>query len=247
MATNWNVKDAYNAIIAGKKEDIIDIGRRFPLSLNILSKIDEKNPAVGLINALPEHITIRKIEQILKGDVEEGEVEAVETATEEANEVTSEKGTGSEYDKMNRKQLRDLIITAGGEKKCREEFGWAKREQLLAYIEKYGVDPIEEEETEEENPYAGKSAVELFKECKKRGIKVKPKQDAEVYENLLKKNDEENAAKADEDDDDWGDEEEEEKVEEKPKKVAKAKNEKKAAKQVTKVEDDDDDDDDWDI
>ena len=73
MATNWNVKQAYVAINEGNKEAIIDIGKRFPLSLNILSKIDEKNPAVSLINALPEHITVRKIEQILKGDVEEGE------------------------------------------------------------------------------------------------------------------------------------------------------------------------------
>ena len=70
MATNWNVKDAYNAIITGKKEDIIDLGHRFPLALNVLSKIGEANPAVELINALPEHVTVRKIEQVLKGDAD---------------------------------------------------------------------------------------------------------------------------------------------------------------------------------
>lgn len=254
MATNWNVKDAYNAIIAGKKEDIIDLGHRFPLALSVLSKIGEANPAVELINALPEHVTVRKIEQILKGDVEE--VEAAETAkdvvskTAEAKTETEE--AENDYSNMNATQLSNMLKDAGVYKDCIKKMGGAKKQQMLDYIEKYGVEPVEEEEADEEveeeqNPYAGKTAVELFKEAKKRGIKVKPKQDAEVYEKLLKKNDEENAAKADEEEDDWGDDEEEEKVEEKPKKAAKAKKEKKATKQVTKAEEDDDEDDDWDI
>ena len=243
MATNWNVKQAYVAINEGNKEAIVDIGRRFPLTLNILSKIDGKNPAVNLINALPEHITVRKIEQILKGDVEEGEEGTTEEVTEEVNEAAAEEKTENEYDKMNRKQLRELIIAAGGEEKCRAEFGWAKREQLLAYIEKYGVDPVEEE-TVEEDPYEGKTAVELFKECKARGIKAAPKKPAKFYTDLLKKADEE--AKADEDeDDDWDEEEEPAKPVKKQKPV---KEEKKVAKKAAKEEDEDeDDDDDWNI
>lgn len=247
MATNWNVKQAYVAINEGNKEAIIDIGKRFPLSLNILSKIDEKNPAVSLINALPEHITVRKIEQILKGDVEEGEEGATEATAEETNEAASEKETGSEYDKMNRKQLRDLIAAAGGEEKCRAEFGWAKREQLLAYIEKYGVDPVEEEAVEED-PYEGKTAVELFKECKARGIKAAPKKPAKFYIDLLKKADEEAKSEEEEDDDDWDEEEEPAKPVKPAKKQKPAKEEKKAAKKPAKEEDEDeDDDDDWNI
>ena len=246
MATNWNVKQAYAAINEGNKEAIVDIGRRFPLTLNILSKIDEKNPAVNLINALPEHITVRKIEQILKGDVEEGEEGAAEITAEEANETTSEKETGSEYDKMNRKQLRDLIIAAGGEEKCRAEFGWAKREQLLGYIEKYGVDPVEEEAAEED-PYEGKTAVELFKECKARGIKAAPKKPAKFYIDLLKKADEEAKAE-EEEDDDWDEEEEPAKPVKPAKKQKPVKEEKKVAKKAAKEEDEDeDDDDDWNI
>ena len=246
MATNWNVKQAYAAINDGNKEAIIDIGRRFPLSLNILSKINENNPAVSLINALPEHITVRKIEQILKGDIEEGEEGAVEATAEEANEATVEEGTESEYDKMNRKQLRDLIVAAGGEEKCRAEFGWAKREQLLGYIEKYGVDPVKEEEAEED-PYEGKTAVELFKECKARGIKATPKKAAKYYIDLLKKADEEAKAE-DEEEDDWDEEEEPAKPVKPAKKQKPAKEEKKAAKKQAKEEDEDeDDDDDWNI
>lgn len=97
-----------------------------------------------------------------------------------------------------------------------------------------------------DDPYAGKDAIELFKECKKRGIKAAAKKTAKFYANLLKKADEEAAAaeaEADAEDDDWDEEEEE--VEEKP-----AKKGKKSTKKAEPVEDDDDedeDDDDWDI
>lgn len=244
MATNWNVKQAYAAINEGNKEAIADIGKRFPLALNVLSKIDEKNPAVNLINALPEHITVRKIEQILKGDVEESEEGTAEEVAEEVNEATNEEETASEYDKMNRKQLRELIIAAGGEEKCRAEFGWAKREQLLAYIEKYGVNPVEEKAVEED-PYEGKTAVELFKECKARGIKAAPKKPAKFYIDLLKKADEE--AKVEEEED-WDEEEEPAKPVKPAKKQKPVKEEKKAVKKPVKEEDEDeDDDDDWNI
>lgn len=93
-------------------------------------------------------------------------------------------------------------------------------------------DDSTEEETESDDPYAGKSAMDLFKECKKRKIKAEPKKPAKFYADLLKKDD---AAKAeDTEEDDWGDEEE---VEEKPAK-------KGGKKQAKKVEDDDED---WDI
>lgn len=91
------------------------------------------------------------------------------------------------------------------------------------------------------DPYAGKDAVELFKECKKRGIKAAPKKTAKFYANLLKKADEEAATEESEaDDDGWDDEEEEA-----PKKKAPAK--KGAKKPEPEPEEDEDDDDDWDI
>lgn len=63
----------------------------------------------------------------------------------------------------------------------------------------------EEEEEEDTDPYAGKSAMELFKMCQKRGIKTKPKQKADAYVKLLKKADEAEAEEEDteDDEDEW--------------------------------------------
>lgn len=91
----------------------------------------------------------------------------------------------------------------------------------------------------EDDPYAGKTAKELFELCKKRGIKAAPKKKADVYIELLKKAD---AAEAEADDDDWEDDEVEEEA---PKKQTKQKAKAKAKKSAEPEEDEDDDD--WDI
>lgn len=93
------------------------------------------------------------------------------------------------------------------------------------------------EPEEDEGEYAGMSAMDLYKECKNRGIKAAAKKPAKYYVELLEKDD------ASSDDDDWDDE-----PEEKPAKKAPAK--KAAAKKPAKKaepDDDDDDDDEWDI
>lgn len=91
----------------------------------------------------------------------------------------------------------------------------------------------------EEVDYSSMTAPELFKECKKRGIKAELKKPAKYYIGLLKKADEEAAEGSD---DDW-DEEEEEKPAKKPAKAAG----KKPAKKETKKAADEDEDEDWDI
>lgn len=94
-------------------------------------------------------------------------------------------------------------------------------------------EPVEEPEPEdEEDPVA------LYKQCKKAGIDVKPRQSAKYYKDALAK-----ANEADEEDaDDWDDEEEEVKPKKKAEKPAKSKK-----KADPEPEDDDEDDDDWDI
>lgn len=63
----------------------------------------------------------------------------------------------------------------------------------------------EEEDSEETDPYAGKTAKELYKLCTDRGIKTKPKQNADVYVKLLKKADEAELEEDDteDEDDEW--------------------------------------------
>ena len=88
-----------------------------------------------------------------------------------------------------------------------------------------------DENDEEQTNYSEMGAVDLFKLCKKRGIKVEPKQKASVYIKALESADK---AEAEADgDEDWDDEEE-------------AKPAKKTSKKPAKKTDDDDDDS-WDI
>ena len=63
----------------------------------------------------------------------------------------------------------------------------------------------DEEDSEETDPYAGKTAKELYKLCTDRGIKTKPKQNADVYVKLLKKADEAELEEDDteDEDDEW--------------------------------------------
>lgn len=252
MAQNWNVKQALAAINKGNKEAITDIGRRFPLTSNILARIGEDKAAGELINALPDHITVRKIESILKDGVQvddsdndvdvDDEIEAEEKPAKKAAKATKSEDAGDDYSKMTGDQLIALLKDAGVYKDCIKKMGGGKKQQMLDYIEKYGLEAGESEA--EDNPYAGKTAMDLFKECKKRGLKAKPKQKAAVYADLLMKDDQ-SKAESDDADDDWDDGEEAE--EEKP---AKKETKKKAsAKKAAKKEEpeDDDEDDDWNI
>ena len=84
MAKNWKLGEAVRAIQAGNKEDIVDLGRRFPLFSNLAAQVNEAGMAI--IDCVPDYCTARKIESVLKGDVQEaaeGEGEG-EGAEEEA-------------------------------------------------------------------------------------------------------------------------------------------------------------------
>lgn len=59
----------------------------------------------------------------------------------------------------------------------------------------------EADASEDDGKYAGKAAPELFKECKKRGIKAAPKKPAKYYIDLLEKDDAKGGESEDEDDD----------------------------------------------
>ena len=70
MATNWTLSQALAKITEGTdKAAIADIGRRFPLTAVAIAKIGDNEGATTIINALPEHITARKIESVLKDGI----------------------------------------------------------------------------------------------------------------------------------------------------------------------------------
>ena len=254
MAQNWNVKQAYAAIKNGEKDSMIDIGRRFPLAMAALIKVGESDAIENLFSTFPDHLTMRKIENALregvKVDDSDNEVEEEATATEA--EETEETGE-IDYKKMTGRQVYELLRDKGLYKDCVAKMGGGNKKQMLEYIEKYGLDggseeAEAEEETEEEKTegYEAMSAMELFKECKKRGIKIKPRQKAAVYVEALKKDDAAKAEPEAEEEESWEEEEQEEK---KPAKKPVAKPKATVKKPAPKKEDpeEEDDDDDWNI
>ena len=249
MAQNWNLKQAYAEIKNGEKDSMIDIGRRFPLAMAALIKVGESDAIENLFNTFPDHLTMRKIENALregvKVDDSDNEVEEEATIpeaeeTEDAEEI--------DYKKMTGRQVYELLRDKGLYKDCVAKMGGGNKKQMLEYIEKYGLDGgSEEAEAEEEKSegYEAMSAMELFKECKKRGIKIKPRQKAAVYVEALKKDDAAKAEPEAEEEESWEEEDQEEKKTVK-KPVAKPKA--TAKKSVPKKEDqEEDDDDDWNI
>ena len=253
MAQNWNLKQAYAAIKNGEKDSMIDIGRRFPLAMAALIKVGESDEIEALFNTFPDHLTMRKIENAFREGVkvDDSDNEVEEEATDPEAEET-EDAEEIDYKKMTGRQVYELLRDKGLYKDCVAKMGGGNKKQMLEYIEKYGLDggseeAEAEEEIEEEKSegYKAMSAMELFKECKKRGIKIKPRQKAAVYVEALKKDDAAKAEPEAEEEESWEEEDQEEK---KPVKKPVAKPKATAKKSVPKKEDqEEDDDDDWNI
>ena len=262
MAKNYTIKEAVEIIAKGTDlEAIAELGKRFPVLTTKIAVVAAKagDAFVDFMGYMPEHLTANKVNTVIKNgfsatdsDVEDDDVsEDAETPTPkkakaeaaDADVVWNEDMSGKELVKVLRKAGKGSLITS--KKKadlielCKKTFGAAEAVEAEA--------EDDAEEATETNPYEGMTAMELFKECKKRGLKVESKKKAKFYIDLLTKDD----AKADEpaaEDDDWGDEDEAEEAPApapvKESKKASKKAEKKAAKKVEEAEDDDDD---WDI
>lgn len=157
MAKTWTVTEAYNAIKTNDKEGIADFGKRFPLATTALAKSGVNDGMDMLMSGMPERVTMRILEMQLKDGV------TVSDDDDAAEEVVEEKPVKAEKAEKT-------------EKKAEKPKKAAKK-----------AEPVEEDDEEDEAPadetpdYKSMGAVDLFKLCKKRGIKVEPKQKASVY------------------------------------------------------------------
>lgn len=228
---NWTVKEAAKVIRENKDAEAVkEIVKHFPLFAVIVAGKDFD----GLTDAMPEHMTVRKIENELNngstGDVEDDEDQAEDDAAAE------------DLENMSTKQL---IALCG--KRGIKVPKYGKNKQF--YLDALNGAGDEDEDADVEETEEEEDPVALYKKCKKAGLKVAPKKSAKYYKDQLAK------AAAEEDDtddeDDWDDEEEEEKPAKKaPKKAPAKKGAKKPAKKSEPEEDDDEDDEDedeWDI
>ena len=253
MAKNYTFAEAVKIINAGTDmESIADIGRRYPILLQKVTNVTAKagEAFVDLMNFMPDYLTANKVNTAIKNaiggntEAEDTDSDADETADTEATEdAATDAPVWNES--MSAKQLWDILGKAGKRKLAKST---KKADLVEACKQAFGgaaeADEAEDEEdATEANPYEGKSAMELFKECKKRGIKAAPKKPAKYYADLLVKADAE-AENTESESDDW---DEDEATEEAPAKKETKKAEKKApAKKAAKKEEADDDDD-WDI
>lgn len=249
MAKNYTFNEAVKIIAKGTDlEAITDIGRRYPVLAHKIAVVTAKagEEFVDLMGYMPDYLTANKVNTAIKagitesGSDEDAEDAEAEATTEDAGEDATE-ATAQWDESMSAKQLWDILGKAGKRKLAKST---KKADLVEACKQAFGAatEAEAEDDATEANPYEGKSAMELFKECKARKIKAVPKKPAKFYADLLIKDD---AAKAEatevesEEDDDWGDEEAEA-----PKKEKKAPDKKPAKKAAAKDEDEDDD---WNI
>lgn len=249
MAKNYTFNEAVKIIAKGTDlEAITDIGRRYPVLAHKIAVVTAKagEEFVDLMGYMPDYLTANKVNTAIKagitesGSDEDAEDAEAEATTEDAGEDATE-ATAQWDESMSAKQLWDILGKAGKRKLAKST---KKADLVEACKQAFGAatEAEAEDDATEANPYEGKSAMELFKECKARKIKAAPKKPAKFYADLLIKDD---AAKVEatevesEEDDDWGDEEAEA-----PKKEKKAPDKKPAKKVAAKDEDEDDD---WNI
>lgn len=220
MAKNWTAYEAAKEIVEGKnKENICEIGSRYPMLTREVAVAGDK--ILVILKALPK-VTARVLETGLKDGVEMNEPEEVEEETKDSE--TEEEDF--DYTDMTAANLYKMCCARGISSKCKSR----KKDALIEILEKFDrgeldeeepkkakatskksakkAEPVEEEEDdwdtedeEESDPYEGKTAMELFKMCKERGIKAKTKMKADAYVKLLKAADVESEAEDDEDDD----------------------------------------------
>ena len=231
MAKNWMAYEAAEAIMGNNVEEIAEVGSRYPLFTRTVAMANSEY-VLDLLKAIPK-VTARVVETGLKDfdDVETETEEVTEVVEEEQEKETKApkkeaKAAGKtkakkeeaeedeteegDYENMTSKALYKLCCDRGISSQCKKR----DKASLIAVLkandgatgEDEADDWAEDEDKEETDPYAGKSAKELFKMCSDRGIKTKPKQSADAYVKLLKKADEAETETEDEDDDeddDW--------------------------------------------
>lgn len=248
MAKNYTFNEAVKIIAKGTDlEAITDIGRRYPVLAHKIAVVTAKagEEFVDLMGYMPDYLTANKVNTAIKAgitesgsDDEDAEDTEAEATTEDAGEDATE-ATAQWDESMSAKQLWDILGKAGKRKLAKST---KKADLVEACKQAFGA-------ATEANPYEGKSAMELFKECKARKIKAAPKKPAKFYADLLLKDDaaKAEATEAESEDDDWGDEEAEAPKKEDKKAAPKASAKGGKAKAAKKAEAESDDDEDWDI
>lgn len=209
MAKNWTAAEAYAALAKGDREDRQDIAKRFPLFAT--ATMEE------IIAAIPANVSARKIESILKGEVND----------EPADTDDEDNAVESDYSSMSGKELLALCKERGLKVTSHS------KDAMIALLEANNDKTVEEDEDEEDE-----KPVKKTKKAEKPVKKSKKtvEEDEDDFDDF-----------GDDDDDDFDDDDEEEvKPAKKSKKAEKPAKKSKKVEEDDFDDDDDDDDDDFD-
>lgn len=184
---NFTMQEMIEILDKGEDFEAISyMGRVFPLPMfAVMQALREGNGIVGLSKYFPEYLTATKLQRQMKaellGDVEDDGDED-EDAEEEQPKAKAKKAPAK----------KATAKKAAPKKKAPEP-------------EPEDDDEDDDAGEDEGSEYAGKPATELYKLCKKRGIKAAPRKSAKFYADLLEQADAKAADAEDEDDedDDW--------------------------------------------
>lgn len=235
---NYTLKEAVEIIAKGEDlEAITDLGKRFPILTIKIARLTAKaeKEIIDFMQYMPEYLTIKKVNNAVK-TVNDSKVEA-EDATEAENKPVEEE-TAKEVEEPEEKENKPVEPKKRGRKPKAKVKAVPVEEPKVEVEDDEDEEPTEAEETA--NNYEGKKAVDLFKLCKSRGLKVTTKKSAKYYIDVLEKDDEAKAKaeakKAEETEDD---DEDEWDIEDEPKEV-------KKPKESAFIEEDEDEES-WDI
>lgn len=189
MATNWSAYEAAKEIMGNNKENIAEIGSRFPLFTRTVACANN-DYLLDILKALPK-VTARVVETGLKEmevedneQMEEAEAPKKEKKTPKSKQPVQEDdwdeedGTESEYDGMTGKELYALCCERGISSLCKSR----SKDYLIDLLTKLDNGEIE--------PAS----------AKKKGAKAEPKKATKAKQKKA-----ESVEEAE--DDDWGDEE----------------------------------------
>lgn len=190
MATNWSAYEAAKEIMGNNKENITEIGSRYPLFTRTVACANN-DYLLDILKALPK-VTARVVETGLKEmesdsdeQMEEAEAPKKEKKTPKSKQPVQEDDwdeedeTESEYDGMTGKELYALCCERGISSLCKSR----SKDYLIDLLTKLDNGEIE--------PAS----------AKKKGAKAEPKKATKAKQKK--------AEPVEEADDDWGDEEEE--------------------------------------
>lgn len=247
---NWTIKEAVEAINKNDATAIKEISKHFPMFFLAIAR----NDLQALAAMMPEKFTVRRL-QMTDAAVDDAD-EGAEPQTDADAEDASEDAGEADLSSMSAKELMKLCDKRGIKV---PHYGKNKQFYLDALQGTSGNDEDSAEDNGEDNgdaesgdEYEGKSAMELYKLCKKRGIKAAAKKPAKFYADALRKADAEAADAGNDDADGWDDDAEDDVPEEKqekkaPAKGGKAASGKKSGKPAPAKAEEEDDGDDWDI